>query len=68
MSKRRLSPKTYTIVRNAVESGVAYGITRLFKYHPKRSMTEDEMRTGAGAVEDAVMNDLCDVIDFDGST
>ena len=63
--KRRLTPNTYAIVSRAVEEGVAYGITRLWKYHDSETMTEDEMREKSDAIGQAVLNDLCEVVNFD---
>lgn len=65
MSKARLRPDTYAIVSRAVEEGIAYGITRLWKHHPKDTMTEDQMRERQQALIDAVMNDLSEVVKFD---
>ena len=52
--------KTYTVLERAVEEGVKYGYTRAFKYvdNPTRDAIEDE-------VVKAVMNQICEVFDFD---
>jgi len=61
----RMRFKAYNLVSRAVEGGLAYGITRLWKYHESDTMTEAQMRERQEALHDAVMGDLCEVIDFD---
>ena len=61
----RMRFKAYDLVSRAVEGGLAYGITRLWKYHESDTMTEAQMRERQEALHDAVMGDLCEVIDFD---
>ncbi len=54
----------YAIISRSVEEGIAYGITRLWKYHDGGTMTEEYMREHSGRIFDAVMNDLCEVLKF----
>lgn len=56
--------KAYSIISRAVEEGVSYGITRLFK-HSAPLMTEAGMRGNAEVIENEVLNALCEFIDFD---
>lgn len=66
MSKKvALKLRTYPIVSEAVETGVAYGLMRLWKYHPTDTMTEDQAQERKQVIVDAVLSDLCDVVDFD---
>ena len=66
MSKklRKLKVNTYSIVSDAIEIGVAYGIRRVLKH---RDSISDEASIEAAKDEicNAVINELCDVIDFD---
>lgn len=50
----------YAVIARAVEEGVVYGISRAHKHtdHPSR----EELRE---AIEQAVLNDLCEVLRFD---
>ena len=61
----RMRFKAWDIVTRAVEDGVGYGITRLWKHHDADTMTDAQMRERRGAIEDAVMDALCEVINFD---
>ena len=54
----------YGVIARAVEEGLRYGITRLFKHHDG-PMSEDEVREQIHHLYDAVMNDLCEVLRFD---
>jgi hypothetical protein len=63
--KRPLSPKTYAIVERAVDEGIAYGITRLFKHHDDDTITEQGLRERSDAIHAAIMNALCEVVRFD---
>jgi hypothetical protein len=54
----------YAIISRAVEEGIAYGIGRLWKYNTGDTMTEDYMREHQDRIYDAVMNDLCEVLEF----
>lgn len=62
MPKTRLTLRTYDILRRAVEEGVAYGYRRAHKYLDAPS--EDVVRE---QIEQAVMNALCEVVDFEGT-
>lgn len=57
--------KAYPVISEAVDDGVAYGITRIFKHFDKNAMTEEEMRERQETLVDCIMNELCEVIDFD---
>lgn len=59
----RVRVRAYDVVRRAVDEGVAYGVRRAFK-HSATPPTEAEIDAIRQAVEDAVMNELCEVIDF----
>jgi hypothetical protein len=63
--KRPLSPKTYAIVERAVDEGIAYGITRLFKHRETDAISEQETRDGSEAIHAAIMDALCEVVRFD---
>jgi hypothetical protein len=52
--------KTYRIIEDAVESGVAYGIRRAYKHTDNPSETALQEN-----IEHAVMNALSEVIDFE---
>jgi hypothetical protein len=56
--------KAYSIVGEAVEQGLACGISRLFK-HEDGPFDEVQLRERSEKLYDGVMNALCDVIDFD---
>ena len=60
-----LRVKAYPVVARAVEEGVLYGIHRLWKYYDGEEMPEAHMRERAEAVINAVMDELCEVIEFD---
>ena len=57
--------RTYPLVQDRVEDGILYGIGRLFKHREKDSITEQELRDNAEVLFDAVMNELCEAIEFD---
>ncbi len=52
--------RAYTVVSNAILAGIKYGVNRAYKHTetPTRDALEE-------AVELAVMNELCDVLNFD---
>lgn len=58
--KASIQLKTYTIIQDAVERGCQYGVTRAYKHTDKPSFESIVQEC-----ESAVMNALCDVIDFD---
>lgn len=62
---RRLTANTYAIVARAVEEEVPYGIHRIFKYAETEALTEDQVVAQADQIVQAVMNGLCEVINFD---
>lgn len=51
----------YEILSRAVESGVSYGYMRAYKHTD--TPNEDAIKS---EIENAIMNELCDVITFDG--
>lgn len=55
--------RAYTVVERAIEEGVAYAITRLFKYD-STPMGEDQLRERSGEVVDHIMTELCEVVEF----
>lgn len=55
----------YGVISRAVEEGLLYGVTRLFKHRDPPRITESEMREQVKHLYDAVMNDLCEVLRFD---
>jgi len=61
VTRRKIRPNfaAYSIVRRAVEEGVAYGWGRAHKH--TATPTEDAFRV---AIEEAVMNALIEVINF----
>lgn len=58
--KASVKLRAYEIISRAVEEGVGYGIARAFKYSdaPDRDSLAEQ-------VELAVMNALCDVLEFE---
>ena len=52
--------KAHSIIREAVEAGVSYGVNRAFKYSEKP--TEEELKTH---LEREVMGALSEVIDYE---
>ena len=57
--KRPFHLRTYTIVSRAIEEGVAYGIQRAYKH------TDTPERESLQApIEQAVLDTICEVIDF----
>ncbi len=64
-SKQRVTVHAYPVVRQAVEDGVAYGITRVFKYlEVGAALTEDGLRERADELASAVIDAICEVVDF----
>jgi hypothetical protein len=59
MKKRKLKPKTYDIVAEAVEQGIDWGIRRAHKH-----TDTPDMDTVRGHIHDNIMSQLCEVIDF----
>lgn len=55
----------YRVLTEAIERGVAYGITRAFKHWDRPAMTEDEVREHADRIVDAVLGEMCDWFRFD---
>jgi hypothetical protein len=53
----------YNIVTRAVEEGVAYGVNRVFKYAPV-PVTEEYIQSQKEQIETAVMNAICEVLEF----
>jgi hypothetical protein len=64
--RKRITPaatvrlKAYNIISDAVELGVSYGLTRAYKH-----TNEPDSNYIAEQVENAVMGQLCEVLDFD---
>lgn len=59
-----LRVRTYEVVSEAVERGVICGMRRAFKHADKRP-AEDTMDLIAERVLSAVMDELCEVVNFD---
>ena len=57
--------RAYPVVQRAVEEGVGYGIRRLWKHYDGDAMPEAYMRERAEAIADAVLDALCEIIEFD---
>lgn len=55
--------KAYTVVSRAVEEGVHYSITRLFK-HRSDPMSEEDMRERVDEIAGRIIGALCEVIEF----
>lgn len=55
-----MKPKTYEILRRAVEQGVALGINRAHKH--VESPTQESL---AQTIEESVMGEICDWFSFD---
>ena len=60
----RMRFRAHDLVSRAVEEGLGYGIGRLFK-HEDGPFTEDQLRERSEKLYDAVMNALCEILDFD---
>jgi hypothetical protein len=56
--------KSYTLVTQAVEDGLGYGIGRLYK-HEDGPFTEADIRERQDTLLSAIMGSLCEIIDFD---
>jgi len=63
--KHQVKVRLYPLVQEAVENGVAYGIRRIFKHREERVIDEDQLLDASDAIFEAVMNDLCNLIEFD---
>ena len=63
--KGAASVDVYKVVDRAVEVGVAYGIRKAMKYG-EVDMSEDQAAALEARVADAVMNELCEWLIFDG--
>lgn len=59
MRRQTVGVNLYAIVARAVEEGVSYGIQRAHKYS-----AAPDRETIADNVEQAVLNALCEVLDF----
>jgi hypothetical protein len=57
--KIKVALKPYTLIQRAVEEGINYGLNRSYKHTdtPTRDYMEDQ-------IDVAVMNELCEIIDF----
>ena len=62
--KAKLKMHVYAIVAEAVEQGIALGVNRADK-HADDVLTEPQRERVKEAVHLAVMNELCDVVNFD---
>ena len=60
-----MKAKEWDVFIRAVEEGVAYGITRLFKYHDSEAMTEETLRENADRLTNAVISSVCEWFDFE---
>ena len=58
--KQTLHLKTYNVVVEAVERGIKYGLQRAYKYSE-----QPEDHTIIDAIHKGVVDELCEVIDFD---
>jgi hypothetical protein len=56
--------KEYLVLERAVEEGMAYGITRVFKHLEHSQITEDELRDASDKLVAAVTNSICEWFDF----
>jgi hypothetical protein len=56
--------KSYVLVSQAVEDGIRFGITKLYK-HEDGPFTEHQLRERQDTLLSAIMGSLCDIIDFD---
>jgi hypothetical protein len=72
MTKLPINPvkiyvKLYDLVNNAVERGVDYGYNKAFK-HEISSLTDTQEIYLKDIVARYVMNEICEIIDFDQET
>lgn len=61
-----LVPKTYECLVQAVESGVAYGITRAFKYEEKEALTSRELQDKRDDIVQEVLNAIMESFNIVG--
>lgn len=59
-TKASIKIKAYTIISQAVENGILYGWNRAHKHTDTPG--EEHIKE---QIYNAIMNDLCDVVDFD---
>ncbi len=60
MTKRKVKVKLYKVISEAVSTGVRYGVNRSYKYTDCPSIDDFVEQ-----VENAVLNELSEVIDYD---
>lgn len=66
MKRVTVKMRKYDLIRRAVEEGCAYASHRFSKYLDGDVKIEDLDRDALGeCFEDAVMNELCEAIDFE---
>lgn len=54
----------YRVLERAVEDGVAYAITRVFKYETKSRINEEQLREKADTFVQNIMGTICEWFDF----
>lgn len=63
-AKRNLKISTYTVVADAVESGIEVGLNRAYKHSDER-LSEAQRQQILTHAARAIMDQLSDVIDWD---
>ena len=58
----KLVAKAFPLMQRAVEEGVSYGYNRAFKHTD--TPAEEDLKT---AIEEAVINSICEWFDFEGT-
>jgi len=56
----KLKMNTYMIIDDAIEAGIRFGYSRAFKHTDK-----PHEETIVQSIHDSIMNNLCEVVDFD---
>ena len=64
--KVQLRMRAYGIVEGAIEPAIRYGIHRAYK-HSEKSLTDQEIESLVSEIENAIMNELSELIDWDRS-
>jgi hypothetical protein len=62
--KRPVKMQTYSIISEAVSTGLGFGLRRIFK-HDGSPKTEEQVLAATDWIENEILNALCEVIRFD---
>lgn len=66
VSSEAIVARVYPLMQECVESGVKYGIHRIFKYRTTCSITEEQLLSEENVEQllNGVMNEICERFDF----